>query len=38
VVFRVAFHVASGMLHLLLVVAVIALVVHFFSGRSSSGV
>lgn len=38
VVFRIAFHVASGMLHILLVIAVIALVVHLFSGRSSTGV
>jgi hypothetical protein len=38
VVFRVAFHVASGALHLLLVIAVIALVIHFFRGRSTTGV
>jgi hypothetical protein len=31
-----AFHVAGGMIHLLLVVAVICLVVHFVTGRSSA--
>ena len=29
-----AFHVASGLIHLLLILAVVALVVHFFRGRS----
>ena len=29
-----AFHIAGGLIHLLLVVAVIALVVHLFRGRS----
>jgi len=29
-----AFHVAGGLIHLLLVIAVIALVVHLFRGRS----
>lgn len=29
----VAFHVASGLIHLLLIVAFISLVVHFFTGR-----
>ncbi|MGO9897506.1 MAG: lmo0937 family membrane protein [Bryobacteraceae bacterium] len=29
-----AFHVAGGLIHLLLIVAVIALVVHLFRGRS----
>jgi hypothetical protein len=28
-----AFHVASGLIHLLLLVAVISLIVHLFSGR-----
>jgi hypothetical protein len=28
-----AFHVAGGLIHLLLIVAVISLVVHFVSGR-----
>lgn len=28
------FHVASGLIHLLLIVAVIALIVHFVRGRS----
>ena len=31
-----AFHVAGGMIHLLLVVAVISLIVHFVSGRSAA--
>jgi hypothetical protein len=30
-----AFHVASGLIHLLLIVAVIALVMHLFQGRSA---
>jgi hypothetical protein len=30
-----AFHVAGGMIHLLLVVAVISLVIHLFSSRSA---
>ncbi len=29
-----AFHIAGGMIHLLLVLAVIFLVIHLFSGRS----
>lgn len=29
----VAFHVASGLIHLLLIVAVISLVMHFVGGR-----
>ncbi len=28
-----AFHVAGGMIHLLLIIAVIALIIHFFRGR-----
>ncbi|TXC69239.1 lmo0937 family membrane protein [Sphingorhabdus soli] len=28
-----AFHIASGLIHLLLIIAVIALVVHFVKGR-----
>jgi hypothetical protein len=31
-----AFHVAGGLIHLLLIVAVIALVVHFVRGRSAA--
>jgi hypothetical protein len=31
-----AFHVAGGLIHLLLVVAVISLMVHFFRGRSTA--
>jgi uncharacterized membrane protein YtjA (UPF0391 family) len=31
-----AFHVASGMIHILLVVAVICLIVHFVTGRSAA--
>ena len=31
-----AFHVTSGLIHLLLIVAVISLVIHFFRGRSSA--
>lgn len=31
-----AFHVASGLIHLLLIVAVIAIVVHFLKGRRAS--
>lgn len=30
----VAFHVAGGLIHLLLIVALISLVVHFVTGRS----
>jgi Family of unknown function (DUF5670) len=29
-----AFHVAGGLIHILLIIAVISLVVHFFRGRS----
>jgi hypothetical protein len=29
-----AFHVAGGLIHLLLIIAAISLVVHFFRGRS----
>ena len=29
-----AFHIAGGLIHLLLIIAVISLVVHFFRGRS----
>jgi hypothetical protein len=29
-----AFHVASGLIHILLIVAVISLILHFFTGRS----
>jgi putative effector of murein hydrolase LrgA (UPF0299 family) len=32
-----AFHVAGGLIHILLVIGVIALVIHFLSGRSSTG-
>jgi hypothetical protein len=31
-----AFHVAGGLIHLLLVIAVISLLVHFFRGRSAA--
>jgi len=31
-----AFHVAGGLIHLLLIVAVIALVLHLFRGRSTA--
>ena len=31
-----AFHVAGGLIHLLLIVAVISLVMHFFRGRSAA--
>jgi hypothetical protein len=30
-----AFHVAGGLIHLLLIIAVISLVLHFFRGRSA---
>lgn len=30
-----AFHVAGGLIHLLLIVALISLVMHFFRGRSA---
>jgi Family of unknown function (DUF5670) len=30
-----AFHVAGGLIHLLLVIAVISLIIHFVRGRSS---
>ena len=32
----VAFHVAGGLIHLLLIIAVISLVLHFFRGRSAA--
>ncbi len=31
-----AFHIAGGLIHILLVLAVISLVVHFVSGRSAA--
>lgn len=31
----VAFHVASGLIHILLILAVISIIVHFFRGRSA---
>ena len=31
-----AFHVAGGLIHLLLIIAVISLLVHFFRGRSAA--
>ena len=31
-----AFHVAGGLIHLLLIVALISLVAHFFRGRSAA--
>ena len=31
----IAFHVAGGLIHLLLIVALIALIVHFVRGRSA---
>ena len=31
-----AFHVAGGLIHLLLIVALISLVMHFFGGRSAA--
>jgi hypothetical protein len=31
-----AFHVAGGLIHLLLIIAVISLVLHFFKGHSSA--
>jgi hypothetical protein len=31
-----AFHVAGGLIHLLLIVALVSLVVHFFRGRSAA--
>ena len=30
-----AFHVAGGLIHLLLIIAVIALIIHFFRGRTA---
>jgi hypothetical protein len=30
-----AFHVAGGLIHLLLIIAVISLIVHFFRGRTT---
>jgi hypothetical protein len=32
----VAFHVAGGMIHLLLIVAIISLIVHFMRGRRAT--
>ena len=34
----VAFHVASGLIHLALIVAVIALIAHFLTGRTTTAV
>ena len=31
-----AFHIAGGLIHLLLIIAVISLVAHFFRGRSAA--
>jgi Family of unknown function (DUF5670) len=31
-----AFHVAGGLIHLLLIIALISLVAHFFRGRSAA--
>jgi Family of unknown function (DUF5670) len=31
-----AFHVSTGLIHILLVVGLILLVIHFFSGRAST--
>ena len=31
-----AFHVAGGLIHLLLIIAVVSLVAHFFRGRSAA--
>ena len=31
-----AFHVAGGLIHLLLIIAVVSLLVHFFRGRSAA--
>ena len=31
-----AFHVAGGLIHLLLIVAIISLIVHFMRGRSAA--
>ena len=31
-----AFHVAGGLIHLLLIIAVISLLMHFFRGRSAA--
>jgi Family of unknown function (DUF5670) len=31
-----AFHVAGGLIHIVLIIAVISLVVHFFRGRSAA--
>ncbi len=31
-----AFHVAGGLIHLLLIIAAISLLVHFFRGRSAA--
>ncbi len=31
----VAFHVASGLIHILLILAVISIIVHLFRGRST---
>jgi hypothetical protein len=32
----VAFHVASGLIHILLVIGIIALIIHFMRGRSEA--
>lgn len=31
----IAFHVASGLIHILLILAVISIIAHFFRGRST---
>ena len=31
----IAFHVAGGLIHILLIIAVISLVMHFFRGRTA---
>jgi hypothetical protein len=31
-----AFHVSSGLIHILLVIGIIMLLIHFFSGRSAT--
>jgi hypothetical protein len=31
-----AFHVAGGLIHLLLIIALVSLVLHFFRGRSTA--
>jgi hypothetical protein len=36
IVSKVAFHIASGLIHILLVIGFISLIIHFFTSRNSA--